>query len=1216
MTHGKSDEEIIRTTHNTARFFTEHRQIAWVLLVGVILAGYYGYRMMPKRKDPSIPVRVAVALTPWPGASAEKVEQQVTRRVEETIAQNSEIRPVTVDDYSIKSVSLPGLSIVYVQLAEDVTDTKPQWSDINLKLNRLNVELPQGAGPVQFISDYGDTAALMLTVASPPADEVEVALRARGVQHAIEHARATRPGISSGSRVSVVLTFPRTVAPEVVRRPFELFARSAVRDGIVRGLRLFDGLGFVGLDGVSNADDARILAYGRQFIQDRLHQSEIHPDAWPAVVIRDPQETQAKLAVVAGAKYSHRELDDFSDLIARTLLGAPQVAKVDRVGVLPEQVYLEYSQERLASYGLQPSKLRGILQARNITRPGGVLEVGRENLRIDPSGEFKSEKELGDVAVAASPAGAPVYLREMVDIVRGYQSPPAYLNFYSWRDAAGTWHRSRAVTLAVQMRSGEQIAQFARTVDEKLAAVKQLLPPDLVIARTSDQPLQTKESLDLFMESLYEAIILVVLVSLIGFWEWRSALLMALSIPITLAMTFAMTYVMRVDLQQVSVASLIIALGLLVDDPVVANDAIKNSLATGHPRLAAAWLGPTKLAHAIMYATVTNIVAYLPFLLIAGSTGEFLWSLPIVMTCALVASRIVSMTFIPLLGYYLLQVGKRSEPTMQERRGRGFTGFYYRVARWAIEHRGRVLAASVLFLAVGGYAMLHLKTEFFPDDVQYWSTVDVWLPNDAPVSVTDATARRAEKVILERAAQYGREHPGRDGRPRQVLRSLTTFVGGGGPRFWFSVSPEMKQLNYAQIIIEVVDKEDTPGLVPPLQAALSGAVPGARLDMRQLQTNPVDYPVEIRISTQADVGPSREEAHIRMLRGLARQVEEIFRAIPVASRVRNDWDAESLSVKLAIDPDRANLSGVTNLDVANSSTAAMSGVTVTSLREGHKQIPVVARLRMEERGQLSDVENLYVYSSEGTQKVPLMQISSIERTMETQRIRRREHFRTIAVRAFPVAGALASEVLNAALPRLRQFQKALPPGYKMEIGGEYAKQQRGFRNLVLVMAVSVFGIFLALVMQFNHAIKPFLVFAAAPYGVVGALLALWVMGAPFGFMAFLGVASLIGVIVSHVIVLFDFIEEMHAKGEPLEQALADAGIARLRPVMITVGATVLALFPLALHGGPLWQPLCYAQIGGLAVATFITLLLVPVLYAMFVLDLKLVKWEAGVDAVP
>lgn len=1216
MTHGKSDDEIIRTTHNTARFFTEHRQIAWVVLVGVILAGFYGYRAMPKRKDPDIPVRVAVALTRWPGATAEEVEQQVTRLVEQTIAQNPKIRPVTPDDYSIKSLSLPGLSIVNVQLAEDVTDTKRQWSDINLKLNALNGQLPQGAGPIQFNNDYGDTAALMLTVASPPADELEVALRARGVRRAIQEARAARPRGSQTSRISVVVCFPHTVPAEVARPVFEMIARSAARDGILRDARLFSGPGFLGLDGTSDVNDQRLLAYGRQFVQNRLHQSEIHPDAWPPVVIRDPQETQAKLAAVAGAKYSYRELDDLTDLIARTLHGVPQVSKVDRAGVLLEQVYLNYSQERLASYGLEPSELRGLLQARNITRPGGVLEVGQRNLLIDPSGEFQSEKDIGDVVVAASSTGAPVYLRDLVQISRGYQSPPTYLNFYSWRDAAGRWQRSRAVTLAVQMRAGEQIAEFARTVDAKLAAVRQLLPPDLIIARTSDQPLQTKESLNLFMRSLYEAIVLVVLVSLIGFWEWRSAFLMALSIPITLAMSFAMAYVVGVDLQQVSVASLIIALGLLVDDPVVANDAIKNSLAAGRPSVVAAWLGPTKLAHAIMYATVTNIVAYLPFLLLTGSTGEFLWSLPIVMTCALVASRIVSMTFIPLLGYHLLRRG-RGEQTSEHGRGSGgFAGRYRALARAAIEHRWKVLAGSLIVLAVGAYAGLHLKTQFFPEDVQYWSTVDVRLPNDAPLSVTEATAGLAEDVIRERVTRYEREHPGKDGRPREVLRSLTTFIGGGGPRFWFSVSPELMQLNYAQIIIELTDKEATPELAPLLQAALSGAVPGARVDVRQLQTSPVDYPVEIRISAEADVRAGQEIGEPRTLRGLARQVEDIFRAVPVASRIRNDWDEESLTVKLAIDPDRANLSGVTNLDVANSSTAAMSGVVMTTLREGNKQIPVVARLRMEERGQLSDVQNLYVYASQGSQKVPLMQISSIERAMETQRIRRREHFRTIAIQVYPATGSLASEALNAALPQLRTFERTLPPGYTMMIGGEYAKQQRGFSNLVVVLAVSVFAIFLALVLQFNHAIKPFLVFAAVPYGVVGSLVALWVMGAPFGFMAFLGVVSLIGVIVSHVIVLFDFIEEMHAKGEPLEQALVDAGIARLRPVLITVGATVLALFPLALHGGPLWQPLCYAQIGGLMIATFITLLLVPVLYAMFVLDLKLVKWEAGSNAAP
>jgi multidrug efflux pump subunit AcrB len=230
--------------------------------------------------------------------------------------------------------------------------------------------------------------------------------------------------------------------------------------------------------------------------------------------------------------------------------------------------------------------------------------------------------------------------------------------------------------------------------------------------------------------------------------------------------------------------------------------------------------------------------------------------------------------------------------------------------------------------------------------------------------------------------------------------------------------------------------------------------------------------------------------------------------------------------------------------------------------------------------------------------------------METERIRRQEHFRTIGVHAFPQPGVLASEVLKEVTPQLDVFDRNLPPGYRMIIGGEQAKQQDGFANLVKVLLISMIGIYGALLLQFNNAVKPLLVFAATPYGVVGALLALAIMGSPFGFMAFLGIASLIGVIVSHVIVLFDFIEEMHELGEPFQQAICDAGIERLRPVLITVGATILALFPLASHGGPLWKPLCYAQIGGLAVATFITLLLVPVFYSIAVLDLKIVKWQS------
>jgi multidrug efflux pump subunit AcrB len=344
------------------------------------------------------------------------------------------------------------------------------------------------------------------------------------------------------------------------------------------------------------------------------------------------------------------------------------------------------------------------------------------------------------------------------------------------------------------------------------------------------------------------------------------------------------------------------------------------------------------------------------------------------------------------------------------------------------------------------------------------------------------------------------------------------------------------------------------------------------------------------------------------LRHLSAQVADIFPALPNSARVRDNWGPESFAVRLKTDSDKANLSGLTNYDVAAASAAGISGHRVAVLRQGDDQIPVVARLRMEERAQLADIRSLYVYASEGAQKVPLQSISSISYDMQTEKLQRRNQFRTVTISAFPEHGVLPSEVLNPAMPALKDFERGLPPGYKMEIGGEREEQLKGFRSLSIVMLISIVLIFLALVFQFKHAVKPMIVFAAIPYGVVGALAALWFMHTPFGFMAFLGVASLIGVIVSHIIVLFDFIEERHEAGEPLKEALLDAGIMRLRPVLITVAATVIALFPLAAHGGPLWEPLCYAQIGGLTVATFVTLLLVPVLYATCVLDLKVVTW--------
>jgi multidrug efflux pump subunit AcrB len=1180
-----SDTERIHGRRNTARFFTEERHIAWVLLIATLVWGAWGYLRMPQRKDPDIPVRQALAIGYWPGASSERIEELVTRRLEEEIAKNARVE-------RIESVSRTGVSLIYLTLDEAVPDRAKEFDDINLKLASVR-DLPDGAGPVVFVKDFGDTAALMLTVASPKIGDAELVLRAATLRRALDEVRATAPPLPA--RVSIVHGLPDAVAPQVADIALRAFARRATADGVLHDARLVLRPGFMGVDGVSMLDDEALLRYTRRFIESELKAAEIHPDAWPPAVIRDLAATESRLAAVAGDKYTYRDLDDYTDVIARTLKSLPMVAKVERRGLLEERVFLDYSQERLAAYGVRPSALDDVLRARNITVPGGVLEIQGKTVTIDPSGEFLSEREIGDVLVPSVSGGA-VYLRDLVNVVRAYASPPRYLNFHSRRDPDGEWRRTRAVTLSVQMKSGAQIGAFAQAVDATLDDLRQRLPEDLVLARTSDQPRQVSENVSLFMRSLEEAVVLVVLVSLIGFWEWRSALLMALSIPLTLAMTFGMMHTLGIDLQQVSIASLIIALGLLVDDPVVAGDAIKRELAAGHPPAVAAWLGPTKLATAILFATVTNIVAYLPFLALPGDTGRFLYSLPIVITCSLVASRLVSMTFIPLLGYYLLK--PHVEPTAKQRRESGFAAHYYRFGRFAIAHRWAFLACSLVLLALGGVLAGQLKRQFFPQDHQYLSFVDVWMPDDAPLAATRAAADEVELVVRQVADALSVERAQGEG-PRPILKSITTFLGGGAPRFWFSAAPEQSQLNYAQVLIEVHDKHDTATLAGPLQRALSATVPDARIDVRRLETGPaIGIPVAVRISGD----------DIPTLRRLAAEARAIFEAVPAAARVRDNWGSESFSVQLETDADRANFSGVTNLDVAASSATGMNGFQVGVLRDGDKQIPIVARMRMEERAQLGDVQNLYVYSMQGPQKIPLGSISSVSFQTRLEKLHRRNQFRTITVAAFAEPGYLPSEVLEAARPGLDRLAQTLPPGYGLQIGGEYEEQIKGFRNQAIVMAMSVTMIFLALVVQFRHAVKPFIVFAAIPFGIVGAFVALRIMDAPFGFMAFLGVASLVGVIVSHIIVLFDFIEEARERGEPLVDAVLDAGIVRLRPVLITVAATVIALFPLAANGGPLWEPMCYAQIGGLTFATFVTLVLVPVLYAVFVLDLKWVDW--------
>lgn len=1182
--HQKTDSDLVENTHNLARYFTEQRSVGWVLFVFTVLWGVLGYIWMPKAKDPRVPIRVAAAVCVWPGASAEKIEQLVTKRIEQKISENPHVEQVTSNTRS-------SVVVVYILLKEGLDDVAEIFDDLAIKLGSLD-DLPQGAGKVEFFKDFGEVGSLLLTVASPQVSEVELDLRSRAIKAAIEKVRSETA--APEGRATIISAFPMKVESQSFRRMAAMAAPQLEDLGRGRDFRLIEGSGFLGVDFelLDTASDREILDGLYKILGERMRLSELHPDFWPLFIVRDPAKTLERLSASAGEKYSYRELDQFTEAIQRKIQALPLVSKVSRAGVVPERIYLEYSQNRLAALGVSLGNVDQIIGARNITVPGGVMEIDHKNVTIDPSGSLRNERELGDVLVAATSAGLPIYLRDLGSIERGYQSPPRFMNFMTWKDQDGPFRRGRAITIAVYMRPGSQIAEFGEQVDAALAEVRTLLPEDLVFRRTSDQVRQVSENVGLFMSSLMEAIVLVVLVALIGFWEWRSALLMALSIPITLAMTFGVMAILGLDIQQVSVASLILALGLLVDDPVVAGDAIKRSLGDKQPPIIAAWLGPTKLASAILFATITNIVAYLPFLVLTGDIGKFLYSLPVVMTVSLVASRIVSMTFIPMLGYYLLRSTREEDPSGYRTRGLG--KLYVPVASWVLAHRKKVLLGSLIPLAAGFAAGAFLKPSFFPTDASYLSYVDIWLPEDAPLSATRQIAAETEQRLLSAINDYAAEEGKQVG---EVFESLSTFVGGGAPRFWFSVMPEQEQLNYAQIMIEVKDKHDTPKMVPRLQQAVS-TIPGARIDVRELENGvPVGTPIAVRITGEDQ----------RVLREIGEKVRGIFRSTPGTDRIRDDWGTDAFSVKLKIDPDRANFAGVTNLDVALSSVVGMNGKPVGVLRDKDRQIPIIARMRSEERAQLEDIDNLYVHGSKG-QKVPLRQVSSVTYGLETEKIRRRNHFRTLTVACFPAAGYIPSEVTSKLVGPLQALNTTLPPGYKLEIGGELEEQQKGFGELVLVLLISIAAIFIALAIQFKSSIKPVMVFASLPYGVAGALASVAVMGASFGFMAFMGLISLIGVIVSHIIVLFDLIEEMRENGVPLRDALIDAALLRFRPVAITVGATVLALVPLARNGGALWEPLCYAQIGGLTIATLLTLVLVPAMYAVMVADLKWIDW--------
>jgi multidrug efflux pump subunit AcrB len=1194
-----------------ARYFVEHREVGWMALLAVLLWGWSSYTRLAQQEDPKIPERRAVLVTRFPGATASKIEELVTKKLEEKLNELDSIE-------ELKSQSRFGVSVIDItQYPATRARVDQEWDKVRSKL--AEVRLPEGCQTPFLDTDFGNTVTLLLGLTSPRIGEPECVARANLVRSRLAQLRAGR---TAAGRLTVFAFFPPDVAQSYRATLQQAFLNGIEFRGLGEDLLLDSGEAFVLVDFKTRCaagDLAQCRAQVERYLEEFERQQagsegEMHPDFTGTVVLGEQDNLLERVRATAPYRYSYRELERLAEALEDDLKQVASVGRVRKLGNVPERVYLYFSIPYLEGFQLSPDQVLANIATRNAIIPGGVLRTEGQNFPVQLTGEFTNRLDLADLldtvvatvggggqqttlvegrsaAADSRTPGIPVYLRDVFEVRRGYENPIAFsVDVLHRADAKSPLAEARAVLVAVEMKEGNIIGRFNDDVRAVLDHFcRDRLDEGMDLVTLSDQPQAVTGRIGQFTKCFLEAVAIVVLVALF-LMDWRSALVVATAIPLTIALTLGGMKLCGVPLHQISIASLILALGMLVDDPVVASDGINRELAHGHLRGLAAWLGPYRLRRAIFFGTIINIVAFAPLALLPGDKGAFILALPLVVALSLIASRVVSMTFIPLLGYYLLRGQKgleaggevRSFPLFApvDRALGALLPRYRRLLETALEHPGRTagIAYGLLLLSFG--LTPFLGQQFFPPAERNQFLIDIELAESASIGQTRDVCRQVVGV-LERHAE---------------VANGAVFVGGTAPRFYYNVSPRESANYLAQVLVSTRRAEDVPALLVALRSELDAQIAGARCVVKQLEQGPpVDAPIQIRLSG----------SNLDLLRSTADQVSELLAGVG-AYKVHDDLGRRMPTLEINIDQERANTLGINNAQVGRLTQAAFAGLTITELRDGDHLIPIVVRLRAEERNEAEKLRSLYARSQRG-QLVPLENFAAVGLRLEYATIAHFNKLRAVTVKAYSVFGELPSRVVARARPELARLKATLPPGYRLDYDGEEKELRKSQSEMGEVMLVSLSLIALAMVIQFQSVAKSLVVMLTVPLGLIGALFGVGITRAPMGFMALLGIVSLAGVIVSHIIVLSDFIEEARAEGMPLKEALVQAGLVRLRAVLVTVLATVGGLIPLALTGGALWKPLTAVHIFGLLLATLLTLVLLPVLYYLFCARLKWVR---------
>ena len=872
--------------------------------------------------------------------------------------------------------------------------------------------------------------------------------------------------------------------------------------------------------------------------------------------------------------YSDREMEIFAEQIEDEIEAIDSVSAVTIYGLAEERIYLEVSGADWAKLGLGIDEFRRALDDRNIVVASGELETPGGRFLLRATGELESLDEFGSVVVGSNEAGRPILLRDLpIRIRRGLVDPIEERVRFIDPDR----RVARSVMLGIEMKDGANVVAMGEEVQQRLAALRQRrLPPDLDFAIVNDLPRQVDDLVLNFVNNLWQAILVVLAVALF-MMGWRPAVVMAAAVPLCMVAALAVVRLFGVELEQFSIASLIIALGMIVDNAIVVSDQTAALLREGETRFKAALRGASELAIPILTSTLTTVAAFLPLLLITGGTGEYIRSLPIVVSTTLLASYLVAMTVTPILCYWILKPGAAAK----KKEGVFLRG-YGRLIGFCL--KAKALTLGLAALAVIGALMLTplIGSQFFPGGVRDQFFVHVRLPYGASLEQTTAVVAQVEELILETAETEV------DGERVDRLSNAFSVLGSGGPRLMLTMDPEDPSPRYAFMVVNTTDASYSAEWAAELRERVA-AIPGARIDVRTYVLGPpLDFPVEYRIK-----GSDPD-----LLRDAGGRMVSALREVPGTLDPYHDWGNSTYQIEVDIDNDRVELAGLSNRDVAESLNGLIGGYDLTRFREGDYTVPVLLRLGATERQDLRSLEAIHVGA--GARKVPLESVATIKTGWQAASISRFNRVRAIRAGCQVQEGYLATGVSAAARSKLQAIVDELPEGYELEELGEQKEAGEGQSDMGSALLISIALILLVLIAQYNSIAKPLVVLSAVPLALIGALLGLLVTGWPLGFMPSLGIVSLAGVVINNAIILIDFIQNEVASGTSLHDAVMKAGKVRMQPIVLTTLTTVGGMLPLALFGGPMWAGMSYAMIFGLIFSTVLTLVVLPTIYVAFV----------------